>query len=179
MLRREPTQIALELLVIRAQAGDERALAGLVRVWHPRLVGHAQRLMPDEASALDAVQEAWLSIARSLRRLDDPARFRAWAFRVVSNKCADAVRQSVRLRRSHREHAASESSETEAPVSDAVRGALRAMDTEKRAMLALHYVDGLTVAELAEVFAVPQGTVKSRLYHARNQLRALIERNEP
>lgn len=52
------------------------------------------------------------------------------------------------------------------------------MDTERRAMLALHYVDGLGVAELAEVFAVPTGTVKSRLYHARKELRERIERME-
>ncbi len=165
--------------MIRAQTGDKRAFAGLVRLWHPRLVRHACRLMPDEASAMDAVQEAWMSIAKSLRRLDDPARFRAWAFRVVANKCADVVRQNVRLRRAHSDRVAPDSSEPDASEEESLRGALRSMDTERRAMLALHYVDGLTVAELAEVFAVPQGTVKSRLYHARNELRVLIERNEP
>jgi RNA polymerase sigma-70 factor (ECF subfamily) len=49
------------------------------------------------------------------------------------------------------------------------------MDPERRALLAMLYVEGLTVAEIARVLEVPVGTVKSRLHHARERLRAALE----
>ncbi|GAB5495887.1 MAG: sigma-70 family RNA polymerase sigma factor [Phycisphaerales bacterium] len=179
LLKRGVGQVAHEMLVLSAQAGDERSLVRLVRVWQKPLLRHALRLMPDESSASDAVQETWIAIGRSLRGLDDPARFRPWALRIVTNKCADIARAESRRRRTDRARTqAGRESGGASSRTDELRRAMGDMDTERRALLALHYVDGLGVAELAEVFAVPTGTVKSRLYHARNELRERIERME-
>ncbi len=57
-----------------------------------------------------------------------------------------------------------------------MRDALRGLRDEERGILSLHYLDGLSLAELADVFEVPKGTVKSRLYHARNRLKRALER---
>jgi len=176
---RQPHDIAGELLVLHARSGDADAFARLVRVWTPRLSRHAGRWLADPALAADAVQEAWVAIARSLGRLDDPARFPAWAFRLTQHKCVDLIRKDARHAGAIRRHAASqprteESGDADDKV-DRLRAALRTFDPERRALLALHYVDGLSVAQLAEVFAVPRGTVKSRLYHARNELKAVLE----
>lgn len=161
-----------------AQAGDARALEKLVRIWHGPLVRHAMRLMPDEASALDAVQDAWVGVGRSIGKLDDPARFRAWVYRLVTNKCADVARKEARRRLADRARPAPDrrAGAGDDGLQAELRLAMREMDEDRRAMLALHYVDGLSVAELAEVFAVPTGTVKSRLFGARKELKELIER---
>ncbi|RNC81118.1 MAG: RNA polymerase sigma factor [Phycisphaera sp.] len=179
-MKRGVGQVAHEMLVLSAQAGDDHSLARLVRVWQKPLLRHALRLMPDESSASDAVQEAWIAIGRSLRGLDDPARFRSWALRIVTNKCADIARTESRRRKVDRARSPTggESRDSSSSRTDELRRAMGEMDTERRAMLALHYVDGLGVAELAEVFVVPTGTVKSRLYHARKELRERIERME-
>ena len=58
-----------------------------------------------------------------------------------------------------------------------LRSALRRLPGEQRALLSLRYVDGYEVAAIAEILAVPEGTVKSRLHTAREQLRGSIERN--
>jgi len=186
-MKRPPAQVAEELLVLRAQAGDEDALRGLVRLWTPRLTRHASRWLGDVNAAADAVQEAWVSIARSLRRLDDPARFTPWAYRLVQHKCVDLIRRDSRHAAAVRRSAvaagpggagdpADARSDREDGV-EAVRAALRGLDPERRALLALHYTEGLTVVELAEVFSVPTGTVKSRLFHARNELKQILERD--
>jgi RNA polymerase sigma factor (sigma-70 family) len=172
-------QIAHEMIVMAAQGGDRRAMTRLVGLWHRPLVRHASRLMPDESSAMDAVQDAWIAIGKSIGKLEDPARFRAWAYRLVTNKCADVARKESRRRRADRSRQAPEPrAEGEDGLQVELRVAMRQMDDEKRAMLALHYVDGLTVVELAEVFAVPTGTVKSRLFAARKELKQRIERIE-
>jgi RNA polymerase sigma-70 factor (ECF subfamily) len=55
---------------------------------------------------------------------------------------------------------------------------MRELSASHRAALALHYLDGLSIAQIAMAMNVPPGTVKSRLHHARERLRAIIERNE-
>jgi RNA polymerase sigma-70 factor (ECF subfamily) len=57
-----------------------------------------------------------------------------------------------------------------------LRGALAELPDDQRAALSLHYLDGLSVREIARVLGVPQGTVKSRLYYARNSLKKALER---
>lgn len=180
-MHRQPAQIAEELLVLRAQAGDEDSFRGLVRLWTPRLTRHASRWLSDTSTAADAVQEAWISIARSLRRLDDPARFTPWVYRIVQHKCVDLIRRDARhaaaVRRSAIATPASggDAADDRDESLDAVRRALRRLDPERRALLALHYVEGLSVGQLAEVFSVPTGTVKSRLFAARNELKQILE----
>ena len=86
-----------ELLVLQCQEGDGDALKALIARWQPRLARLAWRLTGESEAARDVVQDAWLAIVRGLKRLDDPARFRWWAYRIVTNKCADWIRRrSVR-----------------------------------------------------------------------------------
>ncbi|MBL8746236.1 MAG: sigma-70 family RNA polymerase sigma factor [Phycisphaerae bacterium] len=178
-----PEQVLDELLVLDAQAGDHAAFTQLVKRWQPRLWRHARLLSDDEASAWDAVQEAWSAVMRGLRALDDPADFGTWALRIVTNKCADAVRRRTRQRRlAH--HAAEQANlkhrdeEREPRDADAVRAAVSSLPEILRAAVSLHYACGLTVAQVAAVLAIPAGTVKSRLSDARSKLRTTLERNE-
>lgn len=175
-----------ELLVLQCQQGDAEALKTLITRWHPRLGRLAWRLTAEREAARDIVQEAWLAIVRGLRRLDDPARFRSWAYRIVRNKCADWIRRRVVRRDAVSElqdvaaHAGDDPSTEADSVSDAarLRSALAELPREQRAILSLHYLDGMPVAEIAAALDVPKGTVKSRLYHARNRLKQTLERNE-
>ncbi|MFT5423767.1 MAG: RNA polymerase sigma-70 factor (ECF subfamily) [Phycisphaerales bacterium] len=177
-MQRQPAHIAEELLVLRAQAGDEDAFRGLVRLWTPRLTRHASRWLADVNTAADAAQEAWISIARSLRTLDDPARFTPWAYRIVQHKCVDLIRKDARHAAAVRRSAGSTDPQQPSESVDAVRLALRRLEPERRALLSLHYVDGLGVGQLAEVFSVPTGTVKSRLFAARNELKQILQQQE-
>ncbi len=171
-----------ELLVLRAQGGDQRAMSALVEQWQPQLLRHAWRLTGDREAAGDAVQEAWLAIVRRIRRLDDPACFRRWAYRIVGNKCADWVRHRVRSRRDMRpldQEPAGHPPPGSQPRDEieALRMALAHLPTQHRTILSLFYLDDMSIREIAQSLSLPAGTVKSRLFHARKQLKQVLERS--
>ncbi len=169
-----------ELLVVKTQGGDVASLEMLARRWQPKLLRHAIRLTRDAEAGADVTQDAWVAIVRGLGRLKDPATFRAWAYRIVTRKTSDWIRKRVRRRRLS-DRAAAEPSPAAALPADStgevgqLRKALAALPADRRALLAMFYVEGLTVGEIAEALSIPSGTVKSRLFHARNVLRASLE----
>jgi len=181
-----PERVFAEYLVVLAQAGEPRAFARLVAHWQPRLLAHAARLSGRADAARDAVQDAWLAIARGIARLDDPARFGVWAYRIVTRKCADAMRGEIRARRTNAAFAA-EPTGVPPPAPDAeilagdaavaLRRALAALSPDHRAVLGLFYADEMSVGDIASVLGIPPGTVKSRLFHARNHLKHALERS--
>ena len=83
-------EIQNELLVLKAQAGDRDALKDLVAYWQPRFARLAWRLTNQREAARDVAQESWLAVVRGMKKLDDPASFRSWTYRIVKNKCAKA-----------------------------------------------------------------------------------------
>jgi RNA polymerase sigma factor (sigma-70 family) len=170
------------LLVARAQAGDREAFSLLVRRWHPKLIGFCLRASGEKAAAADLAQETWVAAVKGLGRLDDPARFRAWLYRIAARKVADHIRWKTRERKGRgemRQMAGIEGEGREGPGFEAL--ALKAMIArlapEKRSLLVLFYVEGLTLPELAEVFGIPAGTVKSRLHALREELKHDLKGN--
>ena len=178
-MRRPTDQLVDELLVMRCQSGEAGAMDSLVRRWQRPLWRYAHRLTGRPEAAWEVAQEAWMGIVRGIRKLDDPASFRKWAYRIVTNKAADWIRRRRRLRDR------TEALDEQVPAApraadgddrlDRVREAIRRLPPGLRAIVSLHYVDDFTVAEIAEILRIPAGTVKSRLHHARNELRRLCE----
>lgn len=169
-----------EWLVLRAQSGDRLALEELVSRWHPRLVRHAGRVIGRQDVAADVVQEAWLAIMRGLSRLEDPACFPRWAYQIVTRRGVDWIRHASRERRVMRTvvNSVPVAEATGGPSSeiDELRHAIRQLPTARRTLLAMHYLDGLAIAEIAEALSIPAGTVKSRLFHTRRELKDILER---
>lgn len=176
-----------QLLVIRCQEGSREALAELVERWQTRLYRQALRMVEQPSEAEELVQVAWLAIVRGINRLQDPACFRRWAYQIVTNKSADWVRK----RQQDRSRTASEQTEIADPHSDGkqagndpqdeiglLRGALREMPTDKRALLSMFYLEGMSLKELSTALSLPVGTVKSRLHYAREQLKEKLERSK-
>ena len=170
-------------LVLRCQGGDAEAFSELFNRWHPRLVRHARRLLDSADEAHDATQDAWLSITGGLTRLNDPALFRRWAYRITTRRCADHIRKNQRTRRSEATAAKPEAAPAPDPMTamtdgdeiNRLRAAIRSLPAERRLVLSLLYVDALTVAEIANALEIPTGTVKSRLRLARDELRRILE----
>lgn len=170
-----------ELLVLRCQQGDREAFDLLVRRWQRRLWRYARRLTGDSDAAWDVMQETWMAVLKQIRKLSDPAWFAAWAHRIVRNKCADQVRKAGRRRRltdalAERQRANGDPAR-EGPT-DAVAEALRQLSPDRQELLALRYGADLNIIEIALVLGIPAGTVKSRLHHAREQLKRILEGDE-
>lgn len=175
-----------EWLLLRAQDGDTAALADLVHRWHDRLVRYAFRLTGTSDDAAEVTQRAWVAIIGGLQRLNDPACFRRWAYRIVGNKAADFVR----ARRRDRAQTTSLSPELADPRQEEqlwkqedeivmLRRTMRQLSPEHQAVLSLFYLEDMSLSEIAEVVGAPLGTVKSRIHHARYRLKQTLERNKP
>ncbi len=136
-------------------------------------------ILGNEADARDAAQETFVTAWRQLGKLRDPDRFDAWLQRVAVN--AARMTHRARRRRGIREIASSEIERSAAdPLAgptdaDRLERALAALDIDQRSILALHHLESRSVAELAGILGIPEGTVKSRLYTARRALQAALD----
>ena len=173
----QPSSITLLLL---AQAGDRGALNQLLSDVQDGLYGYLIRLVGDEHLAEDILQEVFVLIWRKLFWLRDPAVFRPWAYRIAS-------REAFRRLRKHRFQSRMLGHETllaELPArelppfpqgwAEALPGLLKLLSPASRAVLVLHYVQGMTLNEVADVLEVSPGTVKSRLAYGLAALRQKI-----
>lgn len=169
------------LWVTEAQAGDTDAFVRLLNRHEKPLLYYLRRLVPNAADALDLHQEVWLDAFRGLKSLQVPEAFRAWLYRIAHHKAARFVRNGIRDERfveslveARGEH--SESDVDLALDAEALHKALEILPAHHREILVLHYLRDLTTQEVAAVLDCRPGTVKSRLYHARLELRNIVQR---
>lgn len=187
-MNRDSERIYDEFLVAAAMTGDRGALSRLVARWQPRLVRHAWRLLGNADKAKDMAQESWMEILRGLARLDDIAAFPAWAYRITTRRCQREFHRREREILVPEHDAADADADARAQLHESdtgesavelsiVMGEIASLPGPQRAALALFYIEGLSVAEIAIATDVPPGTVKTRLMHARRKVRATLEGN--
>lgn len=181
-MAREKERALDSWLVASARLGDRNAFGLLVRRWNGKLLAHAWRLLRDSEAAKDAVQEAWAEMLRGLARLRDDDAFAAWAYRIVSRRCARHIGRLQGERRrvdaAQAESLGVELREPGALDARAVGRAIATLPPEQQAAIALFYLEDMSVAEVAVALDVPAGTVKTRLMHARRRLRESLEGDE-
>lgn len=170
-----------ELLVVMIQQGDRAALVRLHARWDRRLVRAAYRFTGDADLARDLAQECWIGIWKGIGTLRDPARFRSFAFAILHRRGADHLRSVIRTR--SREIASEEQSggidRSRPDEAIAIGQAFANLPPDQRFAAHLHFVEGLTLAEIAAVQRIPTGTAKSRLFHARRKLKAALAPEPP
>ena len=166
------------MLVLMAQQGDRAALERLAARWRPRHYAHARRLLGRVEGAADAVQEAWAGIVRGLGKLREPERFPSWSYAIVTRRCQDGIRRKVREPAGVTDFDPPDPAAGGQEQAADLRRAMAALPPDQRAGIALFYIDGLSVAEIAEALGIPEGTVKTRLFHARRALRRQFEGDE-
>ena len=180
---RDTRQVLTEWLVLEAQRGSERAFRDLHDLWQADLRRMALVRLERADAADDVLTEVWLAIARGLARLDDPACFPRWAFQIVQRRAADWVRRRVVERR--REDAAAAEADLLAPPPMtpaepgdevfALREAINRLPADQQELLHLHYGLERSLQEIADVLYLPVGTIKSRLFSIREQLKQQLK----
>lgn len=165
-------------LVVRAQQGDEQAFAVLAGHLYSRLRHVAVRILRDEDLAKDATQQAALDMWRFLPKLRDPARFEAWAYRLLVNRCK---REARRRSRTLPEFEPAPAIDGYGMIvdRDQLERAFRRLSIDQRTVLVLHHYLGMTTTDIAVVLEVPEGTVKSRMARALHGMRLAIGADAP
>jgi RNA polymerase sigma factor (sigma-70 family) len=164
-----------EWLAIRCQLGERDAFDALVRRWHRPLTTYLRGLLQPEHAVDECLQEAWLRIVRGMPRLADPALVVPWMFSIARRAAFDHLRARYRpeFNGTIDPDTLPESFEPGLDCEDMalLRNGLAGLDPIDRDVLTLFYLDELSIHEVSKVLEVPLGTVKSRLYRARQSLR--------
>lgn len=176
-MKRESEQVIIEWLVLSAQSGDRSAFDTLVERIYDKLRRYAERQLSDRDLALEALHNALEVLSRDLRKLKDPAAFLSWVYRILHLKGVDLIRARQRQRQYFDEHQDAQLA-VAAPDDIAaleLQQSLSRLKLEDYQLVHLFYLEGFSVAEIAEILVIPSGTVKSRLFNLRKNLRELIE----
>ena len=174
--------IQSELLVIRYLRGDEEAFEELVHLWRQPLFYYIRRLVDTEQDAWDTMQETWLTVSQKARRLREPAAFPAWLYKIARNAAIDHARKNRAFAPLPEEKStmSTRASDTEqislALDAERLHWGLAQLAPLHREVLILHFLEGFSLAEISDVTRVPLGTVKSRIHHAKQALRNVLER---
>lgn len=170
-MKDELSNIENQLLVMDAQDGDAAAMEKLVIRWQKILWLHAFRLTSDRQVAWDITQQSWVGIIRGLNKLHDPAHFKAWAYRITTNKAIDWLKKSKAATLISIEEIKELQSEYKEDLG--VAELLEKLDLPHKVILSLYYFEQLSVSEISVAMDIPAGTVKSRLYNARKKFKTL------
>lgn len=138
---------------------------------YQRLLYHVSyAILRNDQDCADAIQEALLKAWQHHGELRDESLFRPWLVRVVVNTCNSMIRKHAKLRLVPLEETVPYQSKDDLPLRDA----LERLSPPLRLVIILHYVEGFSVREVAQMADLPEGTVKTRLMYARQRLRAML-----
>jgi RNA polymerase sigma-70 factor, ECF subfamily len=168
-------------LVQRALAGDRDAFGALVHRYQAQVRRVTRAVLGDPDEADDAAQDAFLSALSKLAQFDPRRPFGPWLMRIASNAAIDRRRrQSVRRAEPIDEAMVDGRDRTDRAaerrrLSEHLRAALAELPERQRLAVTLYDAEGYSHAEIAAILGVPEGTVRSDVFHARRRLRVLLD----
>ena len=175
-------------LVARAIAGREESFEELVRRYQRPIVSYVYRMVGDYDTALDLAQEVFIKVYNSLRRYRSEFKFSTWIYKIAHNSAVDHLRrQGGREQALQREFDGEQydlpiESRRPSPEQESEREERRAeiegvvlnLPPAYRELIVLRHAHDLSYDEIAEVTGLPLGTVKNRIFRAREAMRALL-----
>lgn len=177
----------------QAAKGSAEAFEQLVIKYQTAVYNLCLRMTGDPEDAADMTQEAFLKAWRNLDSFQGNAAFSTWLYRLASNTCLDHLRSRKRRPQLSLMMEDEDGETQELDVADPtpdpeaqvialdeqsrLNEALQSLEPEQRQILILRAVNGLSYTEIAQAMELKEGTVKSRLARARDQLRKILEKN--
>ncbi len=184
-------------LVARVQAGDKKAFDLLVLKYQQKIANLVSRYIRDHSETLDVTQEAFIKAYRALPNFRGESAFYTWLYRIAINtaknylvaqgrrppagdvdaEMAEQLDVGVRLK----EYATPENRLLEAEIANTVHQAIDELPEDLRTAITLRELEGLSYEEIASAMSCPVGTVRSRIFRAReaidNRLRPLLDQD--
>jgi RNA polymerase sigma-70 factor (ECF subfamily) len=162
-------EVPVEALIKRAQGGDREAFTELMRRYYDAVMRQILLYVgADRASAEDVAQETWWRIARALGGFSGRAGFYTWACRIARN---ESIRRGRKMRMLPVLPEPVQHDSEERDRAELVHAALRRLPEKFRLPLVLELWEEKSLREIGQALGLPEGTVKSRLFRARERFR--------
>ncbi len=178
-MRRDSKKVFDGLLVLEFQRGNKRALSILVKRYHKDFCSYAYWYTRNFEMSQDIVQDSWSAIFKGLNTLKKPDSFKSWAMRIVTRKAQDHLAALNRKRRFEKiigsAADANDPSDHKEDQLINLHRAIKELSEDHRVVLRLFYMENQSLKEISEILEITVGTVKSRLYHAREKLKSIIK----
>jgi RNA polymerase sigma-70 factor (ECF subfamily) len=184
------------LLVSSCRKGEIDAFEALVKKYQKKMLNVAYRMIGDYDEACEVIQDSFLSAYRSIKKFRGEARFSTWLYSIVLNLCKNRMKQ-LRTRGGREVYSIDARPETEEgprqmdppdpgpsaaeqvekkEVDARVLGCINGLDSEYREVLVLRDIQGFSYEEIRDILKIPDGTVKSRLFRARDALKECLKK---
>ncbi len=169
----------------RCRQGDPQAWGLLVERYTPMTYRLALRMLRDQGEAEDACQEAFIRVHKSFGSFDPTRPLAPWISRITYNVCLRRLGTSARKLKDDEYDLdvgmlpdsrlpSPEQRVQQQEVGDLLESALQRISAQDRALLVLHYREGMTQAELSETTGMPVSNIKTRLFRSRSRLKKLL-----
>ena len=170
----------LEKIVTRCQDGDRAAFEELFEIYQPRLKYYVRRLDGTGTNADDILQDIWLTVLKKIHKIKKAPAFPVWLYRIARNKVYSRFRRKDRFITLPKEDEIPVSG-TDEPYFDPddaekLNRALKKLNPYHREALTLCFIEQMSYQSIADVVDCSIGTVKSRIYYAKQSLRQEMER---
>ena len=178
-MKKFPEHISDSFLVVQYKNGDNAALAVLVKRWHSKFCKQAFWYTKDADIAKDIAQESWNAIISKIKTLKETEKFGGWALTIVVRKSIDWLKSQKREQQQLKQLFVN-TTETERNLSNksevsSVLTAILSLPEHHQVVLRLFYIEQYKLHEIAELLKLSKGTVKSRLFYAREKLKTIIK----
>jgi RNA polymerase sigma-70 factor (ECF subfamily) len=172
------TRALYEWIALRCQAGEPGAFEDLIAVMERPLLYYAASLTGNVDSGLDVLQEVWIKVLRSIGKLKDPGSLRSWLYTITHGIAVDRIRRNTSREQAEQVQLEDFQEADEPSFADedaaAVHQALSQIGLRHREVLVLHFLEDLSIAEIAEVVGCSEGTVKSRMHYAKRAMKGTL-----
>ena len=167
----------MEELILMAQNGDETAFTKLIIIISDDLYKIAKTRILDQADIDDAVQETMIETYKSIKRLNDPKKFKKWVIKILINKCNRIYRRKYKNDVSIEEYKfdyLKNNSIGEVENDLNFYDIIKNLNYEERIVVVLYYMEEYTVEEIKEILKMNKNTINTHLYRARQKIKLSI-----
>ena len=161
-------------------SGDKSTLTILVKRWHKIFCEKAFWVLHDKDLSKDVAQECWIIIINKLPTLKKAESFKSWALRIIYTKAIDAHKRRTREFQNlnkidKKAYTESNEKDGKTALKRKLLSAIQGLSKEKQDIIRLFYVEEYSLKEISSFLQIPIGTVKSRLFKAREQLKSILK----
>lgn len=170
-------------IITQIKNGDEQAFAELIEQYKLPIYKTAKSILNDEDDVCDAIQDTALSIYKNIPNLKNEEYFKTWVIRITINKCYDILKKH-KLNNEKMLKAQEDVSELHINFDNNVilqtdlQTTLELLEENLRTVTVLYYYNDLSISEISDILNIPKGTVKSRVFRAREKLYEILSKEE-